>query len=98
MRNGLFGQGRFDDVENCIATKNNRSRTSYGGVLIRPRAISGIPAGLDETASPGERFKEFVRMVLSVPKTEADEEIRRGKTARTKGAKGARYEGHKQKG
>lgn len=48
---------------------------------MRPRAISGIPAGLDENDSPGERFRKFVRMIVSVPKAEGHRmaEIHKGR-------------------
>jgi hypothetical protein len=62
---------------------------------MRPRAISGIPAGLDEHSSPGERFEKFVRMIVSVPKVEVDEEVR--KFEKRKSAKEAKDEGHKSK-
>jgi hypothetical protein len=38
---------------------------------MRPRAIAGVP-GLDPKASPFERFQQFARMIVSVPKAEAD--------------------------
>lgn len=38
---------------------------------MRPRAIQTVP-GLDPNASPFERFKEFARRIISVPKEEAD--------------------------
>ena len=43
---------------------------------MRPRAISGVP-GLDPKASPFERFQEFARMIVSVPKAEADREMKK---------------------
>lgn len=42
---------------------------------MRPRAIQGVP-GLDPNASPFARFEQFTRMVLQVPKEEADKEIK----------------------
>jgi hypothetical protein len=41
---------------------------------MRPRAILGVP-GLDPDSSPSERFVKFARMIVSVPKTEADREM-----------------------
>ena len=40
---------------------------------MRPRAIQGVP-GLNSDASPFERFQQFARMIVSVPKAEADKE------------------------
>jgi len=41
---------------------------------VRPRTISRVP-GLDPKASPSERFQQFARMIVSVPKAEADKEM-----------------------
>jgi len=38
---------------------------------MRPRAIQTVP-GLKAESSPGERFMDFSRMIVSVPKAEAD--------------------------
>jgi hypothetical protein len=43
---------------------------------VRPRAICDVP-GLDPTASPAERFQKFARMIVSVPKEEADREMKK---------------------
>jgi len=40
---------------------------------MRPRSIQGVP-GLDSCASPFARLEHFGRMVLQVPKEEADKE------------------------
>lgn len=40
---------------------------------MRPRAIQNVP-GLDSNASPFERFQEFARRLVQVPKAEADKE------------------------
>jgi len=40
---------------------------------MRPRAIQSVP-GLDPNLSPGERFEQFARMIVRVPKQEADTE------------------------
>ena len=42
---------------------------------MRPRAIQ-IP-GFDSSATPFARFEQFTRMVLQVPKEEADKEIKK---------------------
>ena len=42
---------------------------------MRPRAIQTVP-GLDPNASPFERLKEFARMIIRVPKEEAEKEKR----------------------
>lgn len=41
---------------------------------MRPRAIQGVP-GLDPSASPFKRLEQFARIVVQVPKTEADENM-----------------------
>ena len=41
---------------------------------MRPRAIQTVP-GLNPDSSPFERFREFARMIVSVPKAEADREM-----------------------
>jgi len=41
---------------------------------VRPRAIQTVP-GLPPDGSPFERFREFARMIVSVPKSEADREM-----------------------
>jgi hypothetical protein len=42
---------------------------------MRPRAIQSV-AGLDPSATPFVRFEQFTRMVLQIPKEEADKEIK----------------------
>lgn len=41
---------------------------------MRPRAITSVP-GLKEDSTPSERFERFARMIVSVPKVEADREM-----------------------
>ena len=41
---------------------------------MRPRAIQDVP-GLKADSSPSERFEQFARMIISVPKAEADREM-----------------------
>ena len=41
---------------------------------MRPRAIQGVP-GLNPNGSPSERFEQFARMIVRVPKAEADKEM-----------------------
>jgi len=41
---------------------------------MRPRAITSVP-GLNPDSSPSERFVKFARMIVSVPKEEADREM-----------------------
>jgi len=41
---------------------------------VRPRAIQGVP-GLNPDSAPSERFEKFARMIVSVPKAEADREM-----------------------
>jgi hypothetical protein len=43
---------------------------------MRPRAIQEVP-GLDPQLSSFGRFKQFARMILAVPKAEADKENNR---------------------
>jgi hypothetical protein len=66
-------------IMSADAQPNNLSRSESlehrrGAALMRPRAISGVP-GLDPKASAFERFEKFVRMIISVPKAEADTEM-----------------------
>lgn len=42
---------------------------------MRPRAIQGVP-GLDPGASPFERFERFARLIIAVPKSEVEKEIK----------------------
>ena len=41
---------------------------------MRPRAILGVP-GLDPAGSAFSRFQDFARMIVKVPKAEADKKI-----------------------
>jgi hypothetical protein len=40
---------------------------------MRPCAIQGVPE-LDSKATPFERFEQFARLIVRVPKAEADKE------------------------
>ena len=39
---------------------------------MRPRLIASVPGLSDHSLTPFERFEKFARMIVSVPKTEAD--------------------------
>ena len=39
---------------------------------MRPRLIASVPGLDDPSLAPFERFEKFARMIVSVPKTEAD--------------------------
>ena len=41
---------------------------------MRPRAIQNVP-GLDPNAIPFKRLTEFARIIIQIPKTEADKSI-----------------------
>jgi hypothetical protein len=41
---------------------------------MRPRAIQSVP-GLDPNGSPFERLEQFARIIVKVPKAEADKNI-----------------------
>jgi hypothetical protein len=43
---------------------------------MRPRAIRSVP-GLSPKASPFERLEQFARMIVRVPKEEADKEAKK---------------------
>lgn len=43
-------------------------------VEMRPRAIQSVP-GLDPNGSPFERLEQFARIIVKVPKAEADKNI-----------------------
>ncbi len=47
---------------------------------MRPRAIQGVP-GLKPISSPSDRFEQFARMIVSVPKTEAGREMEKFEAA-----------------
>jgi hypothetical protein len=38
---------------------------------MRPRSMQDVP-GLDPNASPYERFRQFARLIVAVPKTEVE--------------------------
>jgi hypothetical protein len=65
---------------------------------VRPRSIPGVP-GLDPSDSPAERFQTFARMIVSVPKEEADREMGksglRKRKAKVQAKKSAKENGHK---
>ena len=44
-------------------------------MTVRPRAIQDVP-GLKPDSSPPERFEQFLRILVSVPKVEADREMK----------------------
>jgi hypothetical protein len=43
---------------------------------MRPRAIQSVP-GVDPSATPFAHFEQFTRMVLQVPKEEADKGVKK---------------------
>lgn len=65
---------------------------------MRPRAIQSVP-GLKSDDSPSERFEQFARMIVSVPKAEADREMGKSglgkKTPKRKLENGSRKISHK---
>lgn len=44
-----------------------------GASAMRPRAIQSVP-GLDPAGSPFERFRQFARLLVKVPKAEMERE------------------------
>jgi hypothetical protein len=52
---------------------------------VRPRAIQSVP-GLDPHGSPFERFKQFARLIVRIPKDEADENIEKPRSVISGGA------------
>lgn len=42
---------------------------------MRPRAIHSVP-GLDAAATPFERFEQFARRIIAVPRSEVEKEIK----------------------
>lgn len=48
---------------------------------MRPRAIQSVP-GLDPKASPAQRFEQFSRMLVAVPKSELEKEIEKSGSAK----------------
>jgi len=53
---------------------------------MRPRLISGVP-GLKPDSTPFERLEQFARMIVSVPKKEADKETAKAIKASRRRAK-----------
>ena len=43
-----------------------------GALKVRPRLIASVPGLADPSLTPFERFEKFARMIVSVPKAEAD--------------------------
>ena len=48
---------------------------------MRPRAIQSVP-GLDPSATPFERFAQFARLIVAVPKTELEKHIKKSGSAK----------------
>lgn len=48
---------------------------------MRPRAIQSVP-GLDPSGTPFERFRQFAKMIVAVPKIESENEIKKSGSAR----------------
>jgi hypothetical protein len=48
---------------------------------VRPRSIQSVP-GLDPTGTPFERFRQFAKMIVAVPKTESENEIKKSGSAK----------------
>lgn len=42
---------------------------------MRPRSIQSVP-GLDPNGTPFERFRQFAKMIVAVPKTEGENVIK----------------------
>lgn len=53
---------------------------------MRPRAIQSVP-GLDPNGSPFDRLTQFARMIVSVPKAEADKEMKKSALKRARKGK-----------
>ena len=65
----------FDGVPHVLQAYDRFEEFSQGRPLsMRPRAIQSVP-GLKPDSSPAERFERFARMIVSVPKVEADREM-----------------------
>ena len=56
----------------------------YGGgrcSAMRPRAIQSVP-GLDPSATPFERFEQLARLIVAVPKSEVEKQVRKSGSAK----------------
>ena len=53
-----------------------------GASAMRPRAIQSVP-GLDPDGSPFERFQQFARLIVAVPKTELEKQVKKSGSARS---------------
>jgi hypothetical protein len=62
-------------------TYNKSAIASTRWALVRPRAIQRVP-GLKADSSPGERFMDFTRMIVTVPKAEADRETNKANSVK----------------
>jgi len=49
---------------------------------VRPRLIASVPGLSDTSLTPFDRFEKFARMVVSVPKAEADAAVHERKGGR----------------
>jgi hypothetical protein len=48
---------------------------------MRPRSIQSVP-GLDPNGTPFERLRQFAKMIVAVPKTESENEIKKSGSAK----------------
>lgn len=48
---------------------------------MRPRAVQSVP-GLDPNATPFERFEQFARLIVAVPKSEVEKQVEKSGSAK----------------
>ena len=51
---------------------------------MRPRLIASVPGLSDSSLTPFERFEKFARIIVSVPKEEADKETKKSELTKRK--------------
>lgn len=75
---GMATRNHHPRGETNLDAKRNfftgEARPGASKLNMRPRAIQDVP-GLDSNATPFERLEKFARMIVRIPKAEADKQV-----------------------